>query len=79
MITPGLYKHYKGKYYEVLFCAKHSETLEDMVVYKALYNSDFGNETMWVRPEKMFHESLMHEGKEVKRFEFLTSQSENQV
>ena len=52
MIKSGKYHHYKGKEYEVIGLAKHSETLEDLVVYKALY----GEGQMWVRPVKMFEE-----------------------
>jgi hypothetical protein len=61
MITPGIYKHYKGNLYKVIGIAKHSETLEDMVVYQALY----GEYGLWVRPAAMFEEMV---GK-VKRFE----------
>jgi hypothetical protein len=63
----GRYRHYKGLDYEVLFLAKHSETLEEMVVYRALY----GNKEFWVRPATMFQEVVMIEGKEVPRFLFL--------
>ena len=63
MITPGIYKHYKGNLYKVLGIAKHSETLEDMVVYQALY----GEYGLWVRPASMFEEMVG----EVKRFEKL--------
>ena len=71
MIEPGLYKHYKGNLYEVLFLANHSETLEEMVVYKALYQTRFGNNSLWVRPAKMFEELIQLDGKTVKRFEKL--------
>lgn len=64
-IKPGKYRHYKGKEYEVLGMAKHSETLEAMVVYKMLYG-DFG---LWVRPAKMWNEVVIFNGKECKRFE----------
>ena len=65
----GLYKHYKGKIYEVVGIAKHSETLEDMVVYKATYQPDEHN--LWVRPLTMFLETVVIDGKERKRFEKL--------
>lgn len=63
----GLYKHYEGNIYEVLGIAKHSETLEDMVVYKATYQRD--GENLWVRPLKMFMETMIIDGAEKKRFE----------
>ncbi len=63
----GLYKHYKGNIYEVVGVAKHSETLEEMVVYKATYQPE--GENLWVRPLKLFLENVMVEGQSVKRFE----------
>lgn len=65
MIEKGIYKHFKGNKYEVLGMATHSETLEEMVVYKALY----GEGGIWVRPVGMWEEEVEHEGKIVKRFE----------
>ena len=62
----GLYKHYKGNIYEVIGIAKHSETLEEMVVYKATYQKE--GENLWVRPKSMFLESVEIEGLSVKRF-----------
>lgn len=68
----GKYKHYKGKFYEVLFIGKNSETLELVVVYRALYDSEeFGNNQIWVRPLEMFKEKIILGGKEVPRFEFV--------
>ncbi|MEG0020477.1 MAG: DUF1653 domain-containing protein [Oscillospiraceae bacterium] len=64
-ITQGRYRHFKGKEYEVLFMAKHSETLEDMVVYRALY----GECGVWVRPAAMFCQEITRDGKTFKRFE----------
>lgn len=61
----GKYRHFKGKEYEVIHIARHSETLEDMVVYKALYG-EFG---VWVRPLSMFCEAVTRDGKTFKRFE----------
>ena len=52
MIVNGIYQHYKGNYYKVLSVAQNSETLEDMVVYKALY----GDNKIWVRPARMWEE-----------------------
>lgn len=66
-LETGLYRHYKGKLYEVIGTARHSETLEELVVYRATYQPDGLN--LWVRPLKMFTEIVMAEGTEVKRFE----------
>jgi hypothetical protein len=68
-LPAGKYKHYKGEFYEVIGVAKHSETLEELVVYKALYQPE--GENLWIRPLKMFTEEIEIEGKKVKRFEFL--------
>jgi hypothetical protein len=68
-IIPGKYKHYKGNYYEVLGTARHSETEEEYVVYKALYQPE--GENMWIRPLQMFQEKVLVNGKEVFRFEFV--------
>jgi len=73
MITLGKYKHYKGNLYEVICLAHHSETLEEMVVYKALYSTQFGDNSYWVRPAKMFDETIVIDGKSIKRFERLKS------
>ena len=54
MIKTGRYRHFKGNEYEVLFVAKHSETLEEMVVYRALY----GEGSVWVRPAAMWEEEI---------------------
>ncbi len=64
-IKLGKYKHYKGNMYEVIGIAKHSETLEEMVVYKALY----GEGGIWVRPAYMWNELVECDGKKLKRFE----------
>ncbi len=61
----GIYRHFKGNEYELLHIAKHSETLESMVVYKALY----GEGGIWVRPLSMWNELIEYKGKTVKRFE----------
>ena len=66
----GKYKHFKGNLYEVIAIAKHSETLEEFVVYKALYESDktkFGQ--VWIRPKSMFLEQVEVNNKKVPRFE----------
>ncbi len=63
----GKYRHFKGNEYEVIGVAKHSETLEELVVYKALYG-EFG---LWVRPKEMFLETIERNGKTIKRFEYI--------
>ena len=63
----GRYRHFKGKEYEVIAKALHSETLEEMIVYKALY----GEGLVWVRPKKMFTEEVIYNDKKVKRFELI--------
>ena len=68
-IKPGKYRHYKGKDYEVIGTAHHSETLDLLVVYRALYdNPEFGMNSLWVRPAAMFAESVEVDGKTVPRF-----------
>ena len=63
-ITPGRYRHFKGNEYEVLYLARHSETLEEMVVYRALY----GERGIWVRPASMWNEIIERDGKTFRRF-----------
>ncbi len=67
----GIYEHYKGKRYEVIGVAHHSETVEELVVYKALYKTEFGEDSLWVRPRVMFSENVIVEGKEFPRFRFI--------
>ena len=58
-IELGRYRHFKGKEYEVLAIARHSETKEPMVVYKALYNNEiYGDEAIWIRPAAMWNETV---------------------
>lgn len=64
-IAPGRYRHYKGKEYEVLYTAFHSETLEEMVVYRALY----GDGDVWVRPASMWNDEVCTDGRTTRRFE----------
>ena len=66
-ITPGRYRHFKGNEYEVIGIAKHSETTEPMVVYRALY----GEGGLWCRPAEMWNETIERDGKFFKRFEFI--------
>ncbi len=66
----GKYQHSKtGRYYQVLGVAKHSETLEEFVVYKALYDNPKGK--LWIRPLSMFLEKVLIKGKKVPRFKFV--------
>ena len=66
-IKKGIYEHFKGNRYELLEIATHSETLEKMVVYKALYG-EFG---IWVRPLSMWTELVQREGKLIPRFRYI--------
>ena len=70
-IKKGIYQHYKGNKYEVIAVARHSETRELFVVYKALYETEFGKDSLWVRPIKMFMETVTVNGKTVPRFLYL--------
>ena len=63
----GIYRHYKGNEYELLDVALHSETLEERIVYRALY----GEQKVWVRPAYMWEEEVEVDGKKVRRFEFI--------
>lgn len=67
MIKLGKYRHYKGKEYEVMGVARHSETLEELAIYRALY----GNFDLWARPMKMFLEEVKVDSKKVPRFQYL--------
>lgn len=66
-IKLGKYRHYKGNEYTVIGIARHSETLEELVVYKALY----GDGTIWVRPISMWNETVIVNGTAVKRFTYI--------
>lgn len=66
-IKIGKYRHFKGNQYEVIGIAKHSETLAEMVVYRALY----GDGEIWVRPAEMWDETVERDGKVFKRFEYI--------
>ena len=66
-IKLGKYRHFKGNEYEVIGIAKHSETLEEMVIYRALY----GDGGYWVRPAEMWNEEINRDGKTFKRFTFI--------
>ena len=66
-IKKGIYRHYKGNLYQVIEVATHSETQEQLVVYRTLY----GDYSMWVRPLEMFEESIQVDGQKVARFTFI--------
>ena len=66
-IKPGLWRHFKGNLYELVDIARHSETLEEMVVYRALY----GERGLWVRPAAMWDEMITRDGKTFKRFQYI--------
>ena len=68
--TKGTYRHYKGKFYQVIDIARHSETLETMVVYRTLY----GDFDLWIRPLSMFLEDVTVDGKRQKRFELVDNE-----
>lgn len=68
----GKYQHFKGKFYEVIGVAIHSETLEDFVVYHALYEDPkYGKDALWIRPKSMFLETVELNGKKVPRFKYI--------
>ena len=66
-IAPGRYRHFKGNEYEVLAVARHSETLEPMVIYRALY----GEGGVWVRPAQMWNETVERDGQRLRRFTYI--------
>ncbi|MDI9638714.1 DUF1653 domain-containing protein [Geitlerinema splendidum] len=68
-LEPGLYQHYKGNFYQVLGLCRHSESLDILVVYQALYG-DYG---LWVRPPEIFQSTVEQDGKQVARFKFIKS------
>ena len=68
-LQPGFYRHYKGRYYQVLALVRHSEEDAPYVLYRALYG-EFG---LWVRPLAMFNESVCIDGEPVPRFAFVSS------
>ena len=66
-IRPGRYRHFKGKEYQVIGVARHSETMEELVVYRALY----GEGGLWVRPAAMWEETVERDGKQFQRFTYI--------
>ena len=75
MLMEQYYRHFKGNIYRVLHIAKNSETLEDMVVYQAMY----GEGGIWVRPKAMFEEVIERDGKTLRRFEPISSEAEKVI
>lgn len=71
IIRPGKYRHFKGNEYQVIGTARHSETMELMVVYRALYG-DYG---LWVRPASMWNEMVTRDGKTFQRFTLIEEDS----
>ena len=74
MVRAGRYRHYKGKYYQVIGCAKHTETGEELVVYRALY----GGGLLWIRPKEMFLSDVSFKGQRVPRFRYVASEAEHE-
>ncbi len=70
-IKKGKYQHFKGNMYELVDIVYHSETLEELVLYKQLYDGDKPNGTMWVRPKEMFFENVVKDGVEIPRFKYI--------
>ncbi len=71
-IKLGKYQHYKGSFHEIIGIARHSETLEEMVVYRHLgEDKEFGENALWVRPKSMFFENVIVDGVEVPRFKLV--------
>jgi len=73
MVKPGRYRHYKEKDYAVIGCAKHSETEEEFVVYRALW----GERGLWIRPKAMFLETVQVNGRLVPRFRYVGPETED--
>ena len=69
------YKHFKGNVYRILHIAKHSETLEEMVVYQAMY----GEKGVWVRPKAMFEEVIERDGKILRRFDPISAEEAEKI
>jgi len=73
-LQPGLYRHYKGGTYQVIGVARHSETDEQLVVYRCVYD----NYSLWVRPLAMFLETVLVDGRTVPRFEMYATEPKSE-
>jgi len=74
----GKYQHYKGKFYEVIGVGHDSETLDEVIVYRALYDSpEFGKNALWIRPKKMFSGTVVVDGKKMQRFRFVDKEDKS--
>ena len=73
-LQPGLYRHYKGGTYQVIGVARHSETDEQLVVYRCVYDND----SLWVRPLTMFLETVLVDGRKIPRFELDAKESNSE-
>ena len=76
LVVGGTYQHYKGKKYKVHAIVRHSETLEELVLYETLYENDLGK--LWVRPKQMFLENVTIDGKTMPRFQRIDNPGEQQ-
>lgn len=72
MLKEGVYRHYKGNLYRLICIARHSETLEETIVYQDVLHP----EKIWARPAKMWCESVLSDGREIPRFEYVASSVE---
>ena len=72
MLKPGLYRHYKGNLYRLLFLARHTESMENMVIYQDAKDSD----KIWARPAYMWEEAVKTDGKMVRRFEYVGEEAD---
>ena len=75
VMTAEYYRHFKGNVYRVLHIAKHSETLEEMVIYQAMY----GERGVWVRPKSMFEEVIERDGKVFRRFSRISAEEAEKI
>ncbi len=75
VVINGIYLHYKGNKYQLIDIVRHSETTEEMILYKPLYVSEEFPDQMWVRPRKMFLEDVVIDGKKTPRFKLLKTKT----